>query len=181
MAGRKAIKTKIPEIVNYWARRQDESSLSVDFSEAHERCWRCGCKRRLHRCHIVPYSLGGPDEPSNFVLLCARCHMENPNVADPHIMWDWLKAYKEIFYDMFWFNRGMQEYEKIYACSFREELKKRKMTDGTVIDHMIGDKMKQASYHFGDPHFNAATIAGILRMALKEYDRNQIQKIDRED
>lgn len=34
MAGRKAIKTKIPEIVNYWARRQNESSLSADTSEA---------------------------------------------------------------------------------------------------------------------------------------------------
>lgn len=54
---RKPIKTKIPEIVNYWFSRIDESDFSVDASEAHERCWRCGCKRNLERCHIVPDSL----------------------------------------------------------------------------------------------------------------------------
>ena len=55
---RKPIKTKIPEIVNYWFSRIDESDFSVDAAEAHERCWRCGCKRNLERCHIVPDSLG---------------------------------------------------------------------------------------------------------------------------
>lgn len=170
MAERNTIKTKIPEIVNYWAGHADESDLSVDFSEAHERCWRCGCKRRLQRCHIVPDSLGGEDKPSNFVLLCARCHLDNPNVADPDIMWDWLKAYKVPFYDTFWFTLGMQEYEKIYAVSYHEELKKRNIADASEINQFISAKMSQASYHFGDPHFNVATIAGILRMALKEYD-----------
>ncbi|MCZ7695340.1 hypothetical protein [Mediterraneibacter gnavus] len=24
--------------------------------------------------------------PSNHVLLCSRCHLDNPNVADPEIM-----------------------------------------------------------------------------------------------
>ncbi|MCZ0632436.1 hypothetical protein [Mediterraneibacter gnavus] len=24
--------------------------------------------------------------PSNYVLLCSRCHLDNPNVADPEIM-----------------------------------------------------------------------------------------------
>lgn len=181
MAERKTIKTRIPEIVDYWAGHQDESDLSVDFSEAHERCWRCGCKRRLQRCHIVPDSLGGQDEPSNLVLLCARCHLENPNVADPHIMWDWLKAYKESFYDTFWINHGMCEYERIYACSFKEELKKRNIMDLTAINTIVSDKMSQASYHFGDPHFNVATIAGVLRMSLNEYDRNQAHETDREE
>lgn len=34
---RKPIKTKIPEIVNYWFSRIDESDFSVDAAEAHER------------------------------------------------------------------------------------------------------------------------------------------------
>ena len=42
---------------------------------------------------IVPDSLGGEDTPSNFVILCKRCHLDNPNVADPEVMWDWLRAY----------------------------------------------------------------------------------------
>ena len=99
---RKRIRTTIPEIVDYWARHTDECGLSVDFAEAHERCWRCGCRRRLERCHIVPDSLGGEDTPSNFVILCKRCHLDNPNVADPEVMWDWMRAYSVPFYDTFW-------------------------------------------------------------------------------
>jgi len=70
MGKREAIKTSIEEIVDYWKRHEDECGLSVDWAEAHERCWRCGCEKNLERCHIIPDSLGGKDEPSNLVLLC---------------------------------------------------------------------------------------------------------------
>lgn len=56
---RNNIKTTKKQIVDYWVRHVDESDLIVDFYEAEELCWRCGCKRPLERCHIVPYSLGG--------------------------------------------------------------------------------------------------------------------------
>ena len=68
-------------------RHEEECGLSVDWAEAHERCWQCGCKRGLQRCHIVPHALGGEDAPSNLVLLCGRCHLDNPNVADTEVMW----------------------------------------------------------------------------------------------
>ena len=113
---REQIRTTIPEIVDYWVKHVDESELSVDFAEAHERCWRCGCRRRLERCHIVPDSLGGEDTPSNFVILCRRCHLDNPNVADPEIMWDWLRAYGVPLYDTFWTIQGMDEYNKDLRC-----------------------------------------------------------------
>lgn len=67
---REKIKTTKKEIIDYWAVRQDECELSVDWAEAHERCWRCGYKKTLDRCHIIPDSLGGKDEPKNLVLLC---------------------------------------------------------------------------------------------------------------
>ena len=93
MPNRKNIKTTREQIVAYWADHVSEAGLSIDFSEAQERCWRCGCQRSLERCHIVPDSLGGVDTASNLVLLCKRCHLDNPNTADPEIMWDWLHAY----------------------------------------------------------------------------------------
>src|SRR5699024_4292664 len=111
---RKNIKAQKHEIVDYWFSRVDECELSVDAAEAHERCWRCGYKRGLERCHIVPSSLGGSDEPSNLVLLCKRCHLENPNVSDPEIMWDWIRAYGTSLYGTFWTIQGMKEYEFIY-------------------------------------------------------------------
>lgn len=78
--------TKIEEIVDYWSGNQDESGLSVDWAEAESLCWRCAQKRNLQRCHIIPRSLGGTEEPSNLVLLCAQCHSEAPNVNDPEFM-----------------------------------------------------------------------------------------------
>lgn len=64
------MKTTIEEIVDYWSRYQDESGLTVDWSEANYLCWRCGQKRNLQRCHIIPRSLNGLEDPSNLVLLC---------------------------------------------------------------------------------------------------------------
>ena len=59
-------------------------------------------EKNLQRCHIIPNSLGGKDEASNLVLLCKRCHADGPNVEDPEIMWDWIRAYGVPFYDTFW-------------------------------------------------------------------------------
>ena len=109
---RGTIKTSVKEIVAYWVRHKDESNLSVDFSEANERCWRCGCKRNLERCHIIHNLLGGKDEPSNLVLLCKQCHLDNPNVKYSEIIWKWLQAYKVPFYDTFWNLQGLYEYKK---------------------------------------------------------------------
>ena len=96
MADDKRIRTTKKQIVEYWEQYVDE-------------------KRNLERCHIIPRSLNGEDVPSNFVLLCSRCHLNNPNVADPEVMWDWLRAYKVSFYDTFWIVQGMKEYEKYMA------------------------------------------------------------------
>lgn len=171
MSERKNIKTTINEIVSYWMANVQEEDLSIDFSEAHERCWRCGSKKPLEKCHIVPYSLGGEDTPSNFVILCKRCHIDNPNVSDPEIMWDWLKSYKCIFYDTFWILQGMVEYQKIYGATFEEELAKRNIDLKKAIA-ILEAQFEKTSHHFGNPALNIATIAGVIKMFLKEYDKS---------
>lgn len=170
MTKRETIKTTIDEIVSYWETKVYEGDLSIDFSEAHERCWRCGYQKKLERCHIIPHSLTGKDTPSNFVLLCKRCHIDNPNVSDPEIMWDWLKSYKCTFYDTFWTLQGMTEYKKIYGISFDQELENRNIVENDSLI-LLQKQFEQASIHFGHPDFNVATIAGILRMFLKNYDK----------
>ena len=47
--------------------KQEEIGLSIDWVDTHERCWRCGYKKPLERCHIIPDSLGEKDEvnPNN--------------------------------------------------------------------------------------------------------------------
>ena len=171
----KNIKTTKKQIVDYWAEHVSEAGLSIDFSEADKRCWRCGCQRTLERCHIVPDSLGGEDTPSNFVLLCKRCHLDNPNVADPQIMWDWLHAYAVSFYDTFWQLQGAEEYEKIYSVSLNDEFRARGLTaeNEREFQELLQKQISKTSYHFGDPHLNIATLAGLYRMAFKELDRIQ--------
>lgn len=108
MSRRSKIQTSIQSAVEYWSRRIDEDEISTDWREADTHCWRCGCQRNLERCHIVPHTLGGTDEPSNIVLLCKRCHREGPNVTDPEIMWDWIRAYRVPFLETFWIIRGAE-------------------------------------------------------------------------
>ena len=176
MEKRKNIKTTIAQAVDYWSRRVDECGLSVDWAEAHTRCWRCGCERDLERCHIIPDSLGGEDVPQNIVLLCKRCHADGPNVTDPEIMWDWIRAYGVPFYDTFWNVMGMREYEFIYKTSCSKDLlgifaaAGLKLNDNTweEVNIIIKDQINEAGFHFGHPYLNTATMAGIYRMALKK-------------
>ena len=177
MSERKAIRTTIAQAVDYWSRRVDECGLSVDWSEAGTHCWRCGCERNLQRCHIIPDSLGGKDEPANIVLLCKRCHAEGPNVTDPEVMWDWIRAYAVPFYNTFWYIQGMKEYEFIYKRKVEQEiaaiLQQARVTEIDLFvrenySRLMSQVMDEASIHFGQPYFNTATIAGIFRMLLKK-------------
>lgn len=168
---REKIKTSKKEIVDYWFSRVNESGLSVDAAEAHERCWRCGCKRSLERCHIIPAAVGGGDKASNLVLLCRRCHVENPNVSDPEIMWDWLRAYGTPFYDTFWLIQGAKEYEFIYKKSLEEELRVREITDIDKFKRIVQEEIQKTTFHFGHPYLNSGTLAGVLRIALQKYKR----------
>lgn len=173
---RKNIKTTIRQAIDYWQHRISECDLSVDWAEADTHCWRYGCQKNLERCHIIPDSLGGKDEPGNIVLLCKRCHQEGPNVTDPEIMWDWIKAYKVPLYETFWQIRGAKEYAFIYKKNFIQEMvdilaqSNKEITDEDMKDiilQTIEAVSKEAGMHFGQPYFNTATIAGLYRMMLK--------------
>lgn len=167
---RKNIKTTIPEIIDYWIKFEDECELNFDWSEANIVCWRCGCKRKLYRCHIIPDSLGGKDEPSNFVLLCADCHKEAPNVESSTFMWDWIKSFRNPFYDTFWQNQAMQEYERIYHKSFLKELEERNILSNHSALAFWNLKTGKTSYHFGHPYENVSTITGKYKLHLDAFD-----------
>lgn len=167
---RKNIKTTIQEIIDYWINFEDECDLNFDWSEADTVCWRCGCKRKLQKCHIIPYSLGGKDEPSNLVLLCSECHQEAPNVESPTFMWDWIKSFHNTFYDTFWQKRALQEYERIYHKSFFEELNERNIITHHAISTFWKLKIGKISYHFGHPYGNVSTLVGRYKLRLDAFD-----------
>jgi hypothetical protein len=82
----------IQDAIRHWEPLIDESDLGCDADEWHHRCWCCGNKRKLQRCHIVAKQFGGTLRPDNVIPLCAECHDEAPDVNDPQFMWDWLKV-----------------------------------------------------------------------------------------
>ena len=66
----------------------------------------------------------------------------------------------------------LEEYKKIYGVSVMEEFSSRDLRLDDPEVREIRDEVAQgASYHFGDPHLNVATLAGLQRMLFKEYDR----------
>ena len=168
---RKPIKTTKQEIIEYWEVIQDESGLSIDWAEAGQRRWRCGYEKRLQRCHIIPDSLGGKDEPANLVLLCERCHIDAPNVESKTFMWDWIRANGTTFYDTFWNLRAEKEYEFIYHKQFAEELIERNIITNEAIKEFCLLPIGRSVNHFAHPWKNDSTNAGLLRMRLEAYDK----------
>lgn len=173
MKQRKDIKTTSTEVVQYWQAHMPDYMISVEWEDASDHCWRCGRKQKLQRCHIIPDSQGGTDEPSNFVLLCKTCHAEGPNVSDPDIMWDWIAAYSTSIGNLYWIWRGFKEYEFIYGKTVEQEISDimaqaqiTEMTDEQNRKYVY-DAMKQTSKHFGQTYPNAATVAGAYRIMLK--------------
>lgn len=58
-------------------------------------------QKRLQRAHIVPHMLGGTDtDPSNFFLLCSKCHKESPDTKYRKAFFKWIyqkRTYDNIF------------------------------------------------------------------------------------
>jgi hypothetical protein len=155
------------EIVDYWLEHQDECGLSVDWADAEKLCWRCAHARNLQRCHIVPRSLEGSENPRNLVLLCAQCHAEAPNVADPEFMWVWLRAHAASFYGTYWQVRGLREYEYIY-----KEKPFAGLSDIESVMPKVNAALevyfKKTSTHWGQGKVNPSTVAWLIRQVILE-------------
>ncbi len=80
--------------------------MRVGLSEdlAGETCWACCLSEegwRPERAHIVAKRHGGSVEPSNFFLLCASCHCDQPDGAPPAWQLEWLLTHSTFTDDFF--------------------------------------------------------------------------------
>lgn len=118
-------KTTIKQISEYWKKNSNipEVDLNFDWADSDTHCWNCGKNKkssdnkivRLERCHIIPKSLGGLDEPSNYVLLCKSCHKDAPNTINKNDMWDWIISNRLpiSLYNTFNIENALVRYKKI--------------------------------------------------------------------
>lgn len=164
-------KTWIQEVIAYWSERIYEGDVGVDWGDgtAENHCWRCGCKRALQRCHIVPRSLGGSDEPSNLIPLCSMCHDEAPNVVDPDEMWNWIKESHGSLNNVFWLEKA---FEKADLKKEQVELMNSKRNDFIKIALNV---LSKTSYHFGQRNGGAqmtlSTWVWVVKQTVRELDR----------
>lgn len=160
----------VTESISYWSERIYEGDVGVDWEDgtAENHCWRCGCKRSLQRCHIVPKSLGGSDDPSNIIPLCAMCHDDAPNVADPLEMWNWIKKSHGSLSGLFWVERAFEE-----ADLTKEQQKIMTRKRGKFIKS-LKSVFERTGTHFGQRNGGSrttvSTLAWVIKEAIKELE-----------
>jgi hypothetical protein len=176
------------QIFDYWKDRFRKIGIFIDWGEPS--CWSCrfhygtkyDIKRSdagwdqifdgwnripLQRCHIVPRSLGGTDEPSNLFLMCRECHDLAPNTAVPEIFFQWVRA---------------QSFDKREADKIRDALRAFEMTEERHEELMIviesaefkawmsgrlGLHRPQSNYGSVSSRLTPATIVGLAVHYLK--------------
>jgi len=87
-------KDKTPSVKAIVEAQSDLLSRLLLPGDPAEHCWACGCPKdkclAIQRAHIKGYAKGGSWEPANFILLCGRCHGEQPDGADREEQLLWL-------------------------------------------------------------------------------------------
>lgn len=123
------MKTTHSQIVEWGQKNIDECGYGVDASEMDTHCWRCGYETATERCHVIPHSLGGKDEPSNYRLFCYDCHLEQPNVNDYDATDEWVRETNVGMYNSFWkireiYNEVLEEVTFHWGQKLNESTKK---------------------------------------------------------
>ncbi|SDK42067.1 hypothetical protein SAMN04488074_105403 [Lentzea albidocapillata subsp. violacea] len=165
------------QIVAYWV--EHEVELVIDWSTAHERCWRCGYRSSLKQCPVVPASMGGTGAADNLVLLCGRCVGEAPSHQDPQYLWRWLRATSSSANETYWTLRGWEEFEVIFGRKPLECFKEASV-DHRSLDAecraLAADEFAKTVVHFGEGRLNPSTIACVIAEIEKKLaDRHGIK------
>jgi hypothetical protein len=161
---RRKVKAKqwVKDSALFWEPLVDEQDIGCDWCDATVRCWRCGHLRGCQKCHIVPHSLGGSDEPSNIIPLCADCHDEMPNVIDPSVVWEWIKNDHGDMHDTYWTFRA-------FAAAREQGMTDEELArfDASKLVGLEGSH----SLHFGQltgrARLTTTTLAWIIRQCCK--------------
>jgi hypothetical protein len=148
----------VKDCISHWQTRVYEGDMGCDWDEADVRCWRCGYLRTQQKCHIIPKSLGGGDEPANLIALCAMCHDEMPNVQDAEEVWRWINKDHGELHDTYWTMRAIKESglsNSDVAKVSIDELRR-------VMDEEVSTHFAQAS---GGARLTPSTLSWALRKA----------------
>lgn len=121
-------------------------------------CVCCGRESStLERAHVIPHSLGGSNDVSNYILLCSKCHRESPDIADESALIEWMNEQPtELENTLRIIRHEMDKYNKENQVA----------VDEALIKEIFRELNKKAGAHSG--RFSDATKVYILREALKK-------------
>lgn len=121
-------------------------------------CVCCGRESsKLERAHIIPHSLGGSNDVSNYILLCNKCHRESPDIANESALIEWMNEQPtEIESMLRLIQQEMDKYNKETQMAVNEIL----------IKEIFSELFKKAGAHGG--RISDATKVYIVREALKK-------------
>lgn len=124
----------------------------------HRKAWKTnwGRAKRLQKAHIIAFEQGGKDIPSNYVLLCNRCHLNAPVTADRNDMIEWCLRHES------WAERRLQDIIK--ECE--------KFGIDFYLLHIepseLLKELRTGHYRLTDGEFTAATIVAAIRNCLDD-------------
>lgn len=176
------------QIFGCWKDRLQDIGIFIDWGEPS--CWACGFhystkydvkqsdaswekildgweRIPLQRCHIVPRSLGGTNEPSNLFLMCRECHDLAPNTALPKIFFEWVRA------QSFWKREAAKIDEALRAfgisCEQQGMLYQVVQTPAfkSWVNSKFGLHRPQSNYGSISSRLTPATIIGLAAQYLR--------------
>lgn len=151
------------DLAAYWIKRLPIAGIAVSWEMAGAHCWRCARMGGLQRCHLIPASRGGVDEPSNLIRLCVDCHKQQPNVSDPGATWAWLATTQHdggVRDTIAW----MDVYESMYGHPPGQH------GSPDTIKAALLAALSAAVKHYGEASLSPATIAACVRDAEETGD-----------
>ncbi|MFE9440741.1 HNH endonuclease [Streptomyces sp. NPDC006602] len=132
-------------------------------------------RANLERSHIIPKSLGGPDDASNLLLLCQPCHQESPDWRDPEQMARWIATREE---------RPSREVETFVAWlaaaerapDFKDALASVVAEEGATerVSELLRGLLGQAGTHFAIGYSQGTRVA-VLQAAANEITKHAQQ------
>jgi len=178
------------KIAQYWNESRRRSDFAPHLVLDEPCCFACGWfserwrqatpqaswqRAGLERAHIVPRSLGGPDDVSNLLLLCRPCHRESPDWVDPEQMARWTatreeRPSREVETLMAWFSaaESVPDFQDALAAVVMEEGASERVSE------LIRDLLGRAGTHFG-VGFSQGTRVAVLQAAADELSRRARQ------
>ena len=118
---------------------------------------------KLERAHVIPHMLGGSNRPSNFVMLCHGCHLDNPNTRSEDVYFQWIKNVKNYKTKR---TESVIEALSVFGVSCDMINILYNIEGNAFVSSLMQSAKEDCGLHQG---LNTNTFAGAVSVKIKEY------------